>query len=62
MLPEGTIAPTLNVSGPSFDDGARAVLDQAGEGPLVMVGNSVDRYSAGEAARPVPDRVEAGDR
>jgi hypothetical protein len=31
ILPKGTIAPTLNESGSSFDDGARAVLDQVGK-------------------------------
>jgi pimeloyl-ACP methyl ester carboxylesterase len=59
LLPERTIAPTLYEFGESIEDWARAVLDLASEGPLVVVGNSVGGSCALEVARQAPDRVVA---
>ncbi len=59
LLPERTFAPTLYGLGESVADWARAVLDLASEGPLVVVGNSVGGSCALEVARQAPDRVEA---
>lgn len=59
LLPERTIAPTLYGFGESIEEWARAILDVASEGPLVVVGNSVGGSCALEVARQAPDRVQA---
>jgi pimeloyl-ACP methyl ester carboxylesterase len=56
---ESTIAPTLYGLGESLEDWAAGVLDLAGDGPLVVVGNSVGGSCALEIARLAPDRVVA---
>lgn len=53
------IAPTLYDAGDSIDAWARAALDAAGDGPLVVVGNSIGGSCAIEVARLAPDRVRA---
>lgn len=59
LLPERTIAPTLYGFGESIEEWARAILDVASEGPLVVVGNSVGGSCALEVARQAPDRIQA---
>ena len=56
---ESTIAPTLYGLGDSLEAWAGGVLDLAGEGPLLVVGNSVGGSCALEVARLAPERVAA---
>jgi pimeloyl-ACP methyl ester carboxylesterase len=56
---ESTIAPTLYNLGDSLEAWAAAVLDLAGTGPLLVVGNSVGGSCAIEVARLAPERVAA---
>ena len=56
---ESTIAPTLYGLGDSIEAWAGGVLDLAGDGPLLVVGNSVGGSCAIEVARLAPDRVAA---
>jgi pimeloyl-ACP methyl ester carboxylesterase len=53
------IAPTLYDLGATIGDWAAGVLDLAGPGPLVLVGNSVGGSCAIEVAHRAPDRVRA---
>ena len=53
------IAPTLYGLGDSLEEWAGAVLDLAGNGPLVLFGSSVGGSCALEIARLAPDRVAA---
>lgn len=56
---ESTVAPTLYGLGDTLAAWAAAVLDLAGDGPLLVVGNSVGGSCAIELARLAPDRVAA---
>lgn len=56
---EEVVAPTLYGCGDDVGAWAEAALDRAGDGPLVVVGNSVGGSCAIEVARLVPDRVVA---
>jgi pimeloyl-ACP methyl ester carboxylesterase len=56
---ESTVAPTLYGLGETLTEWAAAVLDVAGDGPLLVVGNSVGGSCAVEIARLAPDRVAA---
>jgi pimeloyl-ACP methyl ester carboxylesterase len=56
---ESTISPTLYALGDSLSAWAAGVLDLAGEGPLLVVGNSVGGSCAIEVARLAPERVAA---
>jgi pimeloyl-ACP methyl ester carboxylesterase len=56
---ESTVAPTLYGLGDSLEAWAGAVIDQAGDGPLLVAGNSVGGSCAIEIARLAPDRVAA---
>lgn len=56
---ESTIAPTLYGLGDSLEAWAGGVLDLAGEGPLLVVGNSVGGSCALEVARLAPERIAA---
>ena len=51
------VAPTLYDFGDALTDWASGVLDTAGRGPLVVVGNSVGGSCAIEVARLAPQRV-----
>jgi pimeloyl-ACP methyl ester carboxylesterase len=59
ILPGRTIAPTLYSFGNSLADWAAGALDAAGDGPLIVVGNSVGGSCALEMARQAPDRIES---
>jgi pimeloyl-ACP methyl ester carboxylesterase len=52
------LAPTLYPLGDDLEDWARAVLELAGSGPLLVVGNSVGGSCAVEMARLAPTRVK----
>ena len=54
-----TLAPTLYDLGDTISEWAEAVLDLAGPGPLVLVGNSVGGSCAVEVAHLAPERVRA---
>ena len=58
-LPEDTLAPDLYPLGNTMTQWARAVLDLAGSGPLLVVGCSVGGSCALEMAALAPDRVGA---
>ena len=51
------IAPTLYPLGESIEAWAEAVLELAGPGPLVLIGNSIGGSCAVEVARLAPERV-----
>jgi len=59
ILPGATIAPTLYDFGNTLSAWAVGALDAAGEGPLIVVGNSVGGSCALEMARSAPDRIAA---
>lgn len=59
LLPGRTFAPTLYSFGDTMEEWASGVLDAAGDGPLIVVGNSVGGSCALEMARQAPDRVRA---
>lgn len=52
------VAPDLYQLGPTLLDWAKGVLDLAGSGPLLVVGNSVGGSCAIEVARLAPDAVQ----
>ena len=54
-----TLAPTLYPLGNSVEEWAGRVLELAGSGPLVVVGNSVGGTCALEVARAAPEQVQA---
>ena len=53
------VAPTLYGDGEDLVAWARAALDQVGDGPIVVVGNSIGGSCAIEVARLAPTQVEA---
>lgn len=59
LLGETVVAPTLYGLGDSLEAWATAVLDAAGPGPYVLVGNSVGGSCALEVARLVPGQVRS---
>ncbi len=59
FLPGATLAPTLYGLGESMEAWARAVLDLADDGPLIVVGCSIGGSCALEVAALAPDRVRA---
>lgn len=59
LLPGATIAPDLYGLGDSLGDWASGVLEMAGPGPMIVVGNSIGGSCALEIARRAPDRVAA---
>lgn len=56
-LAESHVAPDLYGFGDTIEEWAEGVLDVAGRGPLVVIGNSVGGSCALEVARLAPDRV-----
>lgn len=52
-------APTLYGAGSDVSDWARAALDVVGDGPLVVIGNSIGGSCAIEVARLAPAKVKA---
>ncbi len=58
-LTDGSFAPTLYEVGDDLRAWARAALDAAGEGPVVVVGNSIGGSCAIEVARLAPRKVKA---
>jgi len=56
-LGQTVLAPDLYELGNSLESWASRVLELAGSGPLVLIGNSVGGSCAVEIARLVPDRV-----
>jgi len=57
--PAATVAPTLYGLGATVEQWARGVLDLVGDGPLVLVGNSIGGSCALEMAYLAPERVAA---
>ena len=53
------VAPTLYSEGDDLVAWARAALDQVGDGPIVVVGNSIGGSCAIEVARLAPTQVKA---
>ena len=58
-LADECMAPTLYEQGNDLIDWARAALDSVGDGPVVVVGNSVGGSCAIEVARLAPTKVKA---
>lgn len=58
-LADECIAPTLYDAGDELSDWAEAALDAVGEGPIVVVGNSIGGSCAIEVARLAPSKVKA---
>jgi pimeloyl-ACP methyl ester carboxylesterase len=56
---DSVVKPTLYGLGDTIEEWASAVLGLCGDGPLVVVGNSVGGSCALEVARLAPDRVAA---
>jgi pimeloyl-ACP methyl ester carboxylesterase len=59
LIPGGTLAPTLYRLGDSIGQWAARVLEQAGQGPLVVVGCSMGGSCALEMAQQAGDRIAA---
>lgn len=58
-LVDVSAAPTLYGSGSDLCDWAQAALDSIGDGPIVVVGNSIGGSCAIEVARLAPKKVKA---
>jgi pimeloyl-ACP methyl ester carboxylesterase len=58
-LGDECVAPTLYSEGDDIVDWARAALDAVGDGPVVVVGNSIGGSCAIEVARLAPTKVKA---
>lgn len=58
-LGDECVAPTLYDQGDDLIDWARAALDAVGNGPIVVVGNSIGGSCAIEVARLAPTKVKA---
>jgi len=58
-LADECMAPTLYEHGNDLIDWARAALDTVGDGPVVVVGNSIGGSCAIEVARLAPTKVKA---
>ena len=58
-LGDECVAPTLYEAGDDLVDWERAALDAVGDGPVVVVGNSIGGSCAIEVARLAPTKVWA---
>ena len=58
-LVDECVAPTLYDAGDEITDWAQAALDSIGDGPVVVVGNSIGGSCAIEVARLAPTKVKA---
>lgn len=58
-LTDGCFAPALYESGETLFEWAEAALDAVGDGPVVVVGNSIGGSCAIEVARSAPAKVQA---